>query len=209
MVDKIECLGAEYFVSFRADVTRSLDFRKKSKKMHDTLFPQICLLMSTIYRSLLFDDRKKLDTTHTNHYDWHQQRRLSRNNKPEIAFAPSYTELVAIVPSIVAVASTIAPRSRLLSLHFHRLIAAAESTDLGSSAAWSSTISSSEPLESHARRSDIRNCAARLLNSWKCEYLQRFGVDYNIVLLFLHAKQTLYSPYYILHTLTEVLIIKL
>ena len=198
-------------LSFFADVTLSLDFRKKSKKMRDTLFSAD--LPSHVYDLPLTSRRrpttKNSTTTHINHDDWHQQRRLSRNNQPEIAFALSYTERVSIVPSIVAVASTIAPRSRLLSLHFHRLIAAAESTDLGSSAAWSSTISSSEPLESHARRFDVRNCAARLLNSWKCEYLQRFGVDYNIVLLFLHAKQTLYSPYYILHTLTEVLIIKL
>lgn len=112
---------------------------------------------------------KNSTTTHTNHDDWHQQRRLSRNNQPEIAFALSYTERVSIVPSIVAVASTIAPRSRLLSRHFHRLIAAAESADLGSSAAWSSTISCSELLESHARRFDVRNCAARLIYSWKCE----------------------------------------
>ena len=166
MVDKIECFGAEYFVSFRADVTRSLDFRKKSKKMRDTLFPQICL-RSTAHFSLT--TVKSSTTTHTNHDDWHQQRRLSCNNQPEIAFALSYTERVSIVPSIVAVASTIAPRSRLLSRQFHRLIAAAESADLGSSAAWSSTISCSELLESHARRFDVRNCAARLIYSWKCE----------------------------------------
>ena len=126
--DKIECFGAEDLVSFCADVTPSLDFRKKSKKMRDTLFSAD--LPSHVYDLPLTSLRrpttvKNSTTTHINHDD----------NQPEIAFARSYTELVAIVPSVVAVASTIAPRSRLLSLHFHRLIAAAESTDLGSSAA--------------------------------------------------------------------------
>ena len=171
MVDKIECFGAEYFVSICATDVTTLWLPRKIQE--DAWHPILDFshLQSTAHLSPTTDDLKKIvTTTHINHDDWDQQWQLSCSNQPEIAITPASTYLVAIVRLIVAIASIIDPWSRSLSrIHLGHLNAA-ESTETRSLAARSLTFPCSDLLESHADGwFVVKKCAARLSDMWICE----------------------------------------
>ena len=114
------CFGAEYFeVLCRCQSTldRCHIFRKKSKKILDAsssikVSLPIAKLETRDTRDLPISRRQKnqtsIDSTMIDRCHW---RRLWHDNHREPADAPPYTHLVTLAPPIVAVLSTIAPRS--------------------------------------------------------------------------------------------------